>query len=91
LFQESPSDGTTELFVTGCINSGSEQLYVLRITLRSDVSWADQVNWVQNKAAKFAHHKNDSNKETLAQRRKIPRICPLFKAYKGERAWKAIG
>jgi hypothetical protein len=29
--------------------------------------------------------------ESLAQRRKIARICTLFKAYTDERAWKAIG
>jgi hypothetical protein len=46
---------------------------------------------VLNMAAKFAHHRNDSNWETLTQRRKIARICALFKAYTGERAWKAIG
>jgi hypothetical protein len=46
---------------------------------------------VQNKAAKFAHHKNDSNWEALAQRRKIARICYIFKAYTGEKAWKDIG
>jgi hypothetical protein len=46
---------------------------------------------VQNKAAKFAHHKNDSNREILAQRRKIARICALCKPYTGERTWKAIG
>jgi hypothetical protein len=46
---------------------------------------------VQNKAAKFTHHRNDSNWETLAQRREIARICALCKAYTGERAWKAIG
>jgi hypothetical protein len=28
--------------------------------------------------------------ETLAQRRMIARLCALFKAYSGERAWKAI-
>jgi hypothetical protein len=40
--------------------------------------------------AKFAHHtcRNDSHWETLTQRRKIARICALFKAYTGERAWK---
>jgi hypothetical protein len=27
----------------------------------------------------------------LTERRKIARICVLFKAYTGERAWKAIG
>jgi hypothetical protein len=46
---------------------------------------------VQRKAAKLAHHRNDSKRETLAQDRKIARICALFKAYTGERAWKAIG
>jgi len=46
---------------------------------------------VQKKAAKFAHHKNSPNWEILASRRKLSRICALFKAYSGERAWKAIG
>jgi hypothetical protein len=42
-------------------------------------------------AAKFAHHRNDWNWETFTQRREIARISALFKAYIGERAWKAIG
>jgi len=46
---------------------------------------------VQKKAAKFAHHKNSPNWETLASRRKLSHICTLFKAYSGERAWKPIG
>ena len=46
---------------------------------------------VQNKAAKFAHHSGGSNWESLAQRRKIARMYALYKAYTGERAWKAIG
>jgi len=46
---------------------------------------------VQKKATKFAHHKNSPNWETLASRRKLSRICALFKAYSGERAWKPIG
>jgi hypothetical protein len=45
----------------------------------------------QNKAAKFAHHSGISDLESLAQRRKIARMCALYKAYTGERAWKAIG
>jgi hypothetical protein len=45
---------------------------------------------VQNRPEKFAHHRNDSNWETLTHRREIARICALFKAYTGERAWKAI-
>ena len=46
---------------------------------------------VQKKAAKFANHTKEWNWETLSQRRNISRICALFKAYSGERAWKAIG
>ena len=46
---------------------------------------------VQKKAATFAHHTNESNWETLSQRRKTSRGCALFKAYSGERAWKLIG
>jgi hypothetical protein len=42
-------------------------------------------------AATFAHHRHDSNWETLTQRREIARICALLKAYTVERAWKAIG
>jgi len=46
---------------------------------------------VKKKAAKFAHHKNSPNWEILTSRRKLSRICALFKAYSGERAWKPIG
>jgi len=46
---------------------------------------------VQKKAAKFAHHKNSPNWETLASGRKVSRICALFKAYCGESTWKPIG
>jgi hypothetical protein len=46
------------------------------------------LDWVENKTVKFAHHGNDSNWGTLAEHRKIMRICALFKAYMGERAWK---
>ena len=46
---------------------------------------------VQKKAAKFAHHANIPNWETLVSRRKLSRICALFKAYSGERALKPIG
>ena len=45
---------------------------------------------VPRKAAKFANHTNVSVWETLTQRRKITRICVLFKLYSGERAWKAL-
>jgi hypothetical protein len=46
---------------------------------------------VQKRAAKFAYHPNRPKWETLASRRKLSRICALFKAYSGEREWKAIG
>ena len=36
-------------------------------------------------------YKNESCWETLAQRRLIARICALFKAYTGGRAWTEIG
>ena len=45
---------------------------------------------VQNKTAKFVHHSGDSDRESLSQHRKAARICALYKAYTGERAWKAI-
>jgi hypothetical protein len=44
------------------------------------------IDRVQNKAAKFGC----LDSESLAQRRKISRMCARFKAYKGERAWKSI-
>jgi hypothetical protein len=46
---------------------------------------------VQNKAAKFARHTGGLDWESLEQRKKIARMYALFKAYTGERAWKAIG
>jgi len=46
---------------------------------------------VQKKTAKFANRTNYSVWETLAKRRKIARICALFEAYTGERAWKSRG
>ena len=49
------------------------------------------LDMVQKKATRFAHHTNSSKWETLASRRKLSRICALFKAYSGEWAWKAIG
>ena len=38
----------------------------------------------------FTNRTDDSEWETLAQRRTIARLYALFKAYSGERAWKAI-
>jgi hypothetical protein len=40
----------------------------------------------QNNADKFEHYRNDLNWKTLAQRREVAYIYPLFKAYMGERA-----
>ena len=45
----------------------------------------------QNKTAKFDYHSGGSEWETLAKRRKIALMCALYKAYTGERAWRAIG
>jgi hypothetical protein len=45
---------------------------------------------MQKKAAQFANRTKDSDWETLAQRRMRARLCALFKAYSGERAWEAI-
>ena len=42
------------------------------------------------KAAQFTNPTKGSVWETLAQRGTIARKCALFKAYSGERAWKAI-
>jgi hypothetical protein len=48
------------------------------------------LNLIQRRAATFANHTNESGWETLAQRRLIARLCALYKAYTGRRAWKAI-
>ena len=50
-----------------------------------------QIDRMRKKAAKFAHHTSSPKWENLASPRKLPRICALFKAYSGERGWKAIG
>jgi hypothetical protein len=52
------------------------------------ISALDQV---QNKAAKFAYHIGGPVWEPLVQRRRTARMCELYKAYNGERAWKDIG
>jgi hypothetical protein len=49
------------------------------------------LNRVQKRAAKFANNMNEVGRETLTQRRLTVRICALFKASTGGRAWKAIG
>ena len=50
-----------------------------------------ELDRVQKKAAKFAHHTNSPKWETLALHRKIAWLGALYKAYFGERAWKDIG
>jgi len=45
------------------------------------------LNRMQKRAAKFANNINESGCETLAQRRLVVRLCDLFKAYNGGRAW----
>jgi len=45
---------------------------------------------VQNKATKFAHGLGRTEWESLTQRRKTARMCALYKAYNGDRAWKEI-
>jgi hypothetical protein len=50
----------------------------------------NELDRLQNIAAKFAYHRNDSSWGTLTQRRKITRIYALFKVYTEGRVWKAI-
>ena len=45
---------------------------------------------IQKRAAQFTDHAKDSDWENVAQRRTIERLCAHFKAYSGERAWRAI-
>ena len=45
---------------------------------------------LHQKAAQFTNHKKNFDYETLVQRRTVARLCVLFKAFCGERAWKAI-
>ena len=44
------------------------------------------LDWVQNKAAKFAHHLGGSDWEALAQHRKRAQMCALYKAYTRDRS-----
>jgi hypothetical protein len=46
--------------------------------------WINALYRVQNKTAKYSHQRNDLNWESLAQRRKISRLCVLLKAYTGQ-------
>ena len=50
----------------------------------------NELDRVQKKAAQFTNHTKDSDWETFAQRRTIARLCALFEANSGERAWNVI-
>jgi hypothetical protein len=45
------------------------------------------LNRVQGRAAEFANNADQTGWESLEERRKVSRLCALFKAYKGRRAW----
>ena len=58
-----------------------------------DICTERQINaldQVQKKAAQFTNHTEDSDWKTFAHHRMIAHLYTLFKAYSGERAWKAI-
>jgi hypothetical protein len=48
------------------------------------------LNQVQARAAKFANNTDQIGWEALSDRRLVSRLYALFKAYSGNRAWKAI-
>ena len=50
----------------------------------------NELDRVQKRTAQNTNRTKDSDWESLAQRRTTARLCALFKAYFGERAWKAI-
>jgi hypothetical protein len=52
--------------------------------------WINALDSVQKNVAKFANRTSVFVWENLAQRRKIARICALFKTYTGKRAWKSL-
>ena len=54
-------------------------------------SLVSTLNRLQKRAAKFANNTNESDWETLAQRRTVAGLCEFFKAYIRRRAWKATG
>ena len=91
---------TMRIFKKGNSNTKSlAYMSLVRPILEYGASWWDPhregriiaLDRVQKKAAKFAHHTNSTNWETLASRRKLSRSCALFKVYSGEREWKVIG
>ena len=46
---------------------------------------------IQKKAAPFTHLTKYCDWKNVGQRRILTRFCAHFKAYSGERAWRAIG
>jgi hypothetical protein len=48
------------------------------------------LNRVQRRAAKFANNADQTGWGSLAERRMVSRLCALFNAYTGGRAWEAI-
>ena len=79
-------------------NNNTKRLALVRPILEHGaVCWdpyrgqVSTLNRVQKRVAKFANNINELGWETLAQRRLVARICALFTAYIGGRAWKAIG
>ncbi len=49
-----------------------------------------ELDRVQRKAVKFAYHTNTPKWEPLESRRKLARLGALYKAFRGERAWKGL-
>jgi hypothetical protein len=49
------------------------------------------LNRVQRRAAKFANNADRTGRESLEERIMVSRLCALFKAYTGRRAWETIG
>jgi hypothetical protein len=72
MFQENPSDGTSKLFVMGRSSSEVSSYKYLGMVLRSDISWADQVNYTMKKVWKALRFRTrilkngNSNSKSLA-------------------------
>ena len=49
------------------------------------------MRWTGCKRKRLNLHERVELGNFASQGRKISRICALFKAYSGERAWKAVG
>ena len=80
-------NNTKSLAYTSLVRPVFEYGFVFWDPRRGQINALDRV---QKKAVRFTNHTEDSEWETLTQSRTIARLCTLFKAYSGERAWKAI-